>query len=152
MSNDLKRQKRGAEGNSVTWTNFGTILSRFTNVSRCNAKKVDLTLVQAWVLQVIFLHETVSPSELSAYSGTTLPTITGIIDGLSKLSYVKRERSVMDRRKVVIQLTEKGKNILRRYQDLQQSFTEKIENGLGKNGMDLFLDVVQALVNVLESL
>ena len=152
FKNDDPFEQNRIKETTVTWTDFGTVLSRFMKVSRSNAKKMNLTLVQAWVLQLIFLRESVSPSELSAYSGTTLPTITGIINGLSNISCVKRERNEKDRRKVIIRLTEKGEDKIRKFQDLQQSFTRKIENGFGKNGMDEFSAVVKLLMVVLSSL
>ena len=134
------------------WTDFGTLISKFTKISRINARKVQLTLPQAWALQVISVRKGISPKEISSYSGTSLPSITDLLDGLSKLKYIYRLRSSEDRRRVEISISEKGKEKLLKFQKLQQSVTEKLEKTLNKEDMTAFLRIMANLVNVLGSI
>ncbi len=134
------------------WTDFGTLISKFTKISRINARKAQLTLPQAWALQVISVRKGISPKEISSYSGTSLPSITDLLDGLSKLKYIYRLRSSEDRRRVEISISEKGKEKLLKFQKLQQSVTEKLEKTLNKEDMTAFLRIMANLVNVLGSI
>ena len=118
---------------SALWTDFGTLVSHFTKVSRINSRAVGLTLAQAWILQVISLRKDISPTKLSAYSGTSLPSITDILDGLRKLHYIQSSRSRKDRRRIGISLSVKGSEKLQEFQKLQHSFAEKLEESIGES-------------------
>jgi len=49
-----------------------------------------------------------SPSELADKAGVTRATMTGLLDGLERDGFLKREQREQDRRGVVVRLTEKG--------------------------------------------
>lgn len=53
-----------------------------------------------------------TPAELAAKAGVTRATMTGLIDGLERDSYVTRLTRTDDRRKVDVALTEKGLRLL----------------------------------------
>ena len=134
------------------WTDFGTLISKFTKISRINSKKAGLTLQQAWALQVISVRKGISPKEISSYSGTSLPSITDLLDGLSKLNYIYRLRSSEDRRRVEIFILEKGTERLLKFQKLQQSTTEKLEKALNKEDISAFSRIMGTMVKVLGSM
>jgi DNA-binding MarR family transcriptional regulator len=134
------------------WTDFGTLISKFTKISRINSKKAGLTLQQAWALQVISVRKGISPKEISSYSGTSLPSITDLLDGLSKLNYIYRLRSSEDRRRVEISILEKGTERLLKFQKLQQSTTEKLEKALNKEDISAFSRIMGTMVKVLGSM
>ena len=142
----------GVESPGEAWTDFGTMISKFTKISRINSRKVGLTLPQAWALQVISMRKRISPKEISSYSGTSLPSITDLLDGLSKLNYIYRFRSKKDRRKVEISISEKGAERLLKFQELQRSITEKLEKTLNKEDMTAFLRIMATMVKVLGSM
>lgn len=54
-----------------------------------------------------------TPSELSAKTGVTRATITGLIDGLEGSRWIRRQIHPDDRRSVIIELTEEGVTFLR---------------------------------------
>ncbi len=136
---------------SALWTDFGTLVSHFTKVSRINSRAVGLTLAQAWILQVISLRKDISPTELSAYSGTSLPSITDILDGLRKLHYIQSSRSRKDRRRIGISLSVKGSEKLQEFQKLQHSFAEKLEESLSEEYLDKFSEILSLLVKALST-
>ncbi|MBV8887913.1 MAG: MarR family transcriptional regulator [Chroococcidiopsidaceae cyanobacterium CP_BM_RX_35] len=53
-----------------------------------------------------------TPSECAERAGVTRGTITGLLDGLERDGLVKREPHPADRRRMVIQLTQKGQQLL----------------------------------------
>ena len=134
------------------WTDFGTLISKFTKISRINARKAQLTLQQAWALQVISVRKNISPKEISSYSGTTLPSITDLLDGLTALKYIYRARSDKDRRKVEISISENGKERLLKFQKMQQSMTEKLEKSLNIEDMSAFSKIITTMVKVLSTM
>ena len=134
------------------WTDFGTLISKFTKISKINARKAQLTLPQAWALQVISMRKEISPKEISSYSGTTLPSITDLLDGLSALNYIYRIRSDKDRRKVEISISENGKERLLKYQKMQQSMTEKLEKSLNIEDMSAFSRIISTMLKALGNL
>ncbi len=134
------------------WTDFGTLISKFTKISRINARKAQLTLPQAWALQVISVRKGISPKEISSYSGTTLPSITDLLDGLTALKYIYRARSDKDRRKVEISISENGKERLLKFQKMQQSMTEQLYKSLDTENMSAFSRIVSTMVKALDNL
>ena len=134
------------------WTDFGTLISKFTKISRINARKAQLTLPQAWALQVISVRKGISPKEISSNSGTTLPSITDLLDGLSALKYIYRARSDKDRRRIEISISENGKERLLKFQKMQQSMTEILEKSLNIEDMSAFSRIISTMVKALGNL
>jgi DNA-binding MarR family transcriptional regulator len=147
-----KSFNNGIESLERVWTDFGTLISKFTKISKINARKAQLTLPQAWALQVISMRKEISPKEISSYSGTTLPSITDLLDGLSALNYIYRIRSDKDRRKVEISISENGKERLLKYQKMQQSMTEKLEKSLNIEDMSAFSRIISTMLKALGNL
>ncbi|MFC0531820.1 MarR family winged helix-turn-helix transcriptional regulator [Phytohabitans kaempferiae] len=80
-----------------------------TRTDHAAAARAGLTLSTCYgqVLDLLLLHGPLSPSQLSKLSGiTSSGTMTGSIDALERAGYVRRVRSVTDRRKVVVELDE----------------------------------------------
>ena len=98
------------------------------------------------------MRKGISPKEISSYSGTSLPSITDLLDGLSKLNYIYRLRSSEDRRRVEIFILEKGTERLLKFQKLQQSTTEKLEKALNKEDISAFSRIMGTMVKVLGSM
>lgn len=55
-----------------------------------------------------------SPVELANFINVKPPTMTGILDGLVKEEYVMRKSDETDRRKIIVHLTTKGKNKIKK--------------------------------------
>ena len=72
----------------------------------------ELTLAQYRVL--VFLDRGDRPaSDVAALLDVTPSTVTSVVDGLVGRDLVRRGTDVSDRRRVVLQLTEKGREVLR---------------------------------------
>ncbi len=101
------------------------------------------------MLQVISYRKDISPTEISTYSGTSLPSITDILDGLNKLHYIHRSRSKKDRRKVKISISEEGTTKLLEFQKLQQSFIEMLEKSLKDDDLEALSKIIETMVKSL---
>jgi DNA-binding MarR family transcriptional regulator len=55
----------------------------------------------------------ISPSVLAARSGVTRATVTGLVDGLEREGFIRREGSRHDRRSHAVRLTPRGEEFLR---------------------------------------
>ena len=133
------------------WSNIGTFVQRFVSVSRTNARKSGLTLTRAWILQVISQRKEMTATEISAYTGTTLPTITGIIESLVRTRCIIKNRNAEDGRKLVVSISETGSEKLRKFLNLQQMFVERIEQATDKAFLDKLPEVFRTLVKVTDS-
>jgi DNA-binding MarR family transcriptional regulator len=76
------------------------------------ASLYDVTGPQLVCLRYLSLLGPTTPSRLAAATSLSKATITGIVDRLERRGLVSRDRSVTDKRKVNLQLTEKGKELV----------------------------------------
>ncbi len=70
------------------------------------AQRTGMSLTESQFMHLLALHGTMTPSELGRESGLTSGTVTGVLDRLEELGFVKRQRHPSDRRKVVVVLDE----------------------------------------------
>ena len=68
----------------------------------------QMTPPQIFTIMALQEKEGCSFSDLNQILHVSAPTVTGIIDRLEKIGYVKRIHSKEDRRVINIELTEKG--------------------------------------------
>ncbi len=81
-------------------------------------KQYNVTTAQYNVLVILNSSEgKVNQSGLGNQLVVSRSDVTGIIDRLEKLGYVKREDSGEDRRVKFIALTEKGRNLIKKVED-----------------------------------
>lgn len=81
------------------------------------SREFGLTRSQSGVLKILFMHGPLSSADLSRKLYMTPSNMTGIIDRLEKKGLVDRSRQPVDRRVVLITLTENGKDLSRRLPD-----------------------------------
>lgn len=99
-------------------------ISDFVNLLRASSDISDAldkllaqhSLLQGrwWVLVLLMRQEdlTSTPSELADKAGVTKATMTGFIDGLEREGLVSRVMDTIDRRKLLIRLTDNGQQKL----------------------------------------
>jgi DNA-binding MarR family transcriptional regulator len=76
--------------------------------------QTGVTNAQLFLLQQIRANRHVTVNDLAALAMTTQSTVSIVLSRLERKRLVKRTRSPVDRRSVVLQLTETGKRLLRR--------------------------------------
>lgn len=66
------------------------------------AQRVGLGVSDSQFLSLLGLHGPLTPGRLAELTGLTTGTVTGVLDRLEKAGFVRRERDVGDRRKVLV--------------------------------------------------
>lgn len=82
------------------------------------------------------------PSEIAEKSGVTRGTITGLLDGLEKAEWIQRKNSKNDRRKVIIQLTDIGKERLIKMLPDHYAKTASLMSNLSKEEQKRLLELL----------
>lgn len=110
-----------------------------------------LTGPQLYVLKELSQDEGISVSQLTRAVHLSQPTVTGILDRLERRGLIHRHRSETDKRRVVVWLTEGGREILSHApQLLQESFTRKF-NELEDWEQTQILSALQRVVSMMEA-
>ncbi len=88
------------------------------NVIKCHShelmRKFRITGPQLGVLTIIDRYPEISLSELSERMYLHISTVSGIVDRLETVGYLRRHRRPDDRRTLFFSLSEKGKGIMER--------------------------------------
>ena len=102
------------------------------------SREFGLTRSQSGVLKILFMHGPISSADLSRKLYMTPSNMTGIIDRLEKKGLVERTRQSVDRRVVLITLTENGN-------DLSGRLPDSIERKLVSELIELSPEQIQML-------
>ena len=81
-----------------------------------------VTLSQHYVIDMLDRKKVLTMNELSRELGLAVSTLTRIIDVLVRDEIVSRSHSAQDRRKVCIELTEKGKELAENLKECAEFF------------------------------
>ena len=119
--------------------------------SRYLISRWGLSGPQLYILKALGQHEGISVSELTRAVHLSQPTVTGILDRLDRRGLIRRHRSETDKRRVVVWLTESGREILSHApQLLQESFTRRF-NELEDWEQTQVLSALQRVVSMMEA-
>ncbi len=92
-------------------------------------RRYGLTGPQLVILSEIANHESLSVTELSRFISLSQATTTDILNRLEKKGFVERTRDVRDRRRVMIRITSKCRDILSQAPSpLQETFVDRYSN------------------------
>jgi DNA-binding MarR family transcriptional regulator len=108
---------------------------------------LEVTPIQ--VMLLFFLQKNNGSSLTQISHGLMLenPTVTGLIDRLEKLGYVKRSNHPDDRRVYLIYLTEKGNMVAKRALPIIKKLNEEIKVGYSKDEIEAFKKVLIGAFN-----
>lgn len=65
--------------------------------------------VALWCIFYLGADDGITPAEIADQLGVTRATITGLLDGLERDSFIVREKHHKDRRKIIVRITEPGR-------------------------------------------
>ncbi len=91
----------------------------FNSILRIEERSLDnrlthgLTIKEVHTIVAVGLHEECTMSEVALRLSVTLATLTTAVNRLVKKGYLERVRAEDDRRKVLISLTKKGRQVYR---------------------------------------
>ncbi len=86
-----------------------------------------LTIPQYQLLLAALRNPEMTLGDLSEYLNCSRGNVTGIVDRLERDEWLKRERSLDDRRVITVQLTEKGVKI----RDIEREITQQMQELAG---------------------
>ena len=105
----------------------------------------DISVNDMHIMNAIGPAEPKSMSVLAKAVGVTVGTLTIAMNNLVKKGYVNRERSVTDRRVVLISLSEKGRRAYQRHELFHIKMIEAMRQGLDDGQCEI---LIQALSNL----
>jgi len=120
-----------------------------------HSKKLEresgLTGPQLLVMKAIVQDDPVTAGQVAREVNLSQATVTSILDRLERKVYLRRERSNEDKRKVLIQLTEAGRAVLKQAPALmQENFILGFER-LEEWEQNLILSSLQRVANMMQA-
>jgi DNA-binding MarR family transcriptional regulator len=94
--------------------NVRALVERLSKSAQGVETRTGVTNAQLFLLQQIRTGRHLTVNDLAARAMTTQSTVSIVLSRLERKGLVKRSRSPVDRRSVVLQLTAAGKRVLRR--------------------------------------
>jgi DNA-binding MarR family transcriptional regulator len=108
---------------------------------------VEVTPIQVMLLFFLQKNDGSSLTQISQGLMLENPTVTGLIDRLEKLGYVKRSDHPDDRRVYLIYLTEKGNKVANKALPIIKKLNEEIKKGYSKEEIENFKKVLIGAFN-----
>jgi DNA-binding MarR family transcriptional regulator len=108
---------------------------------------VEVTPIQVMLLFFLQKNDGSSLTQISQGLMLENPTVTGLIDRLEKLGYVKRSDHPSDRRIYLVHLTEKGKKVASKALPIVKRLNEQIKEGYSKEEIEGFKKVLIGAFN-----
>jgi len=88
------------------FTEFRRVIANVVLYNDQVSQQTGISASESQFMHLLALNGPMTPSELGAQSGLTSGSVTGVLDRLEKLSFIRRDRHPTDRRKVVVVLDE----------------------------------------------
>jgi DNA-binding MarR family transcriptional regulator len=108
---------------------------------------VEVTPIQVMLLFFLQKNDGSSLTQISQGLMLENPTVTGLIDRLEKLGYVKRSDHPNDRRVYLVHLTEEGNKVAKKALPIVKKLNEQIKEGYSKAEIEDFKKVLIGAFN-----
>jgi DNA-binding MarR family transcriptional regulator len=108
---------------------------------------IEVTPIQVMLLFFLQQNNGLSLTQISQGLMLENPTVTGLIDRLEKLGYVKRSDHPNDRRVYLVHLTEKGNKVAKEALPIVKKLNEQIKEGYSKGEIKDFKKVLIGAFN-----
>ena len=119
------------------------VVHLFNNVMDVEAQAVitaefhDITNNDMHILEAIGVGEPDSMSTIAKKLSVTVGTLTTNMNGLEKKGYILRERSLEDKRVVLVTLTEKGRKAFYHHRDFHKKMIRALVKDLNQEEMQV---------------
>ncbi|HZQ05576.1 MAG TPA: MarR family winged helix-turn-helix transcriptional regulator [Anaerolineae bacterium] len=108
-------------------------------------RQSDLTVTQFRTLGFIDRNAGASLSDVADHIGLALPSMSKLIDGLVRRKLVVREFDTIDRRRVTLSLTARGRSILETARSETRAVMTQTLASLERNELETILAAMQVL-------
>ncbi|MDQ7095594.1 MarR family transcriptional regulator [Desulfosporosinus sp. PR] len=109
----------------------------------------DLSLHQTMFLKFLEYQGTCTPSDVAQQFGITLGAVTGFVNRLNKVGLIARARSEKDRRVVLIQISPRGRDVLKAYESQRKEKFNAIMLKLESSSLVELKKILEQLNSVL---
>ena len=103
-------------------TNMSRLVQKINALDRTEKGCYGVTISQIYTIDAIYKNEKITMNEWSKQLGIAISTLTRIIDVLVRDGIVNRNQSEQDRRKVNINLSNKGKELAKKLEQCSEKF------------------------------
>ncbi|HDU0214361.1 TPA: winged helix-turn-helix transcriptional regulator [Listeria monocytogenes] len=114
-------------------------------ISEISASTVDLSIEQFFVLREIATYDGISPTELAATLAVNKSAITPKLKKLVEKGYIRRERNQLDKRAVVLTISEKGNNVYEECEKQLELLVNEWLEILGEKDSEQFFELFQKI-------
>ena len=97
-----------------------------TEIGIKHLAKIELTPKESTILEFISNNRDASQKEIAQQTGTKQSLLVNILDTLTARGLLVRERSIVDRRRQTVRLTEAGQGLRGRIRELQHAANEEL--------------------------
>ncbi|MGB7574296.1 MAG: MarR family transcriptional regulator [Thermodesulfobacteriota bacterium] len=108
---------------------------------------IEVTPIQVMLLFFLQQNNGLSLTQISQGLMLENPTVTGLIDRLEKLGYVKRSDHPNDRRIYLVHMTKKGNKVANKALPIVKKLNEEIKKGYSKEKVENFKKVLIGAFN-----
>ena len=108
-----------------------------------------ITLPQVWALRYLSRQRDCSMRELADFMKMSLSSVTGLVDRLVKQGLAERRRTEKDRRLVFVDISAKGRKILKEILDQRRGTTLNLFESLSAEERSTYLCILEKLVKKL---
>ncbi len=99
---------------------------------------VEINPAQGRIMFVLWQNDGITIQELAQQTSLGKSTLTSMLDRLEKAGFIERVRSTEDRRKILIQRTEKDKAFQKEYVRISQEMTRMFYSDFDKDEIERF--------------
>ncbi len=99
---------------------------------------IEINPAQGRIMFVLWQNDGITIQELSRQTSLGKSTLTSMLDRLEKADLIERVRSTKDRRKILIQRTEKDKAFQKEYVRISQEMTHMYYEGFDQDEIKHF--------------
>ena len=114
-----------------------------------NNKYKDVSSKEVRTIEAIGINRPKSMGSIAKNLDITLGTLTVSITNLEKKGYVRREKSLNDKRVVNVMLTEKGKKLFRLHKKFKQNIMKSIVIDLTNQEKEIFNGALNRVSQIL---
>ena len=143
MSGKMKGKREGgfliSKVHQLSQRIFAKLLKEY-NIEGLNPAQGRIMFV-LWQKDKIPIHELVKQTQL------TKSTLTSTLDRLEQAGFLKRVPSEEDRREILIELNDIGKNLQDKYVDVSQEMNDLFYDKFEEREMDEFEDYLRRILN-----
>lgn len=112
---------------------------------------LNFSKTELMALMVVDRYGEVSMSQICDALNIPMSTSTGIVDRMVKKGFLHRERSDIDRRVVVVAMTERGREVFRYFRDMLTGYLVQIESVLTDEEKQLLYRIFTKIIAVINS-